>query len=143
MGRGFFATAMIVALGGFFVCHNLPAGALTDPKDDGRLTAAICPIVYSLDEASAERGYRYIFYGNAFFIDREGYLLTAAHVLSDFHDGGKPQILLRLPEAPPRLANIEVVATDPQHDIAVLRAVPNPFHGKYQVRFLALSSTKP
>jgi hypothetical protein len=143
MRRGFFATAMIVALGGFLVCHNLPAGVLADPKEDSGLTAAICPIVYSLDEASAERGYRYIFYGNAFFIDRDGYLLTAAHVLSDFHDGGRPQILLRLPEAPPRLANIEVVATDPQHDIAVLRAVPNPFHGKYQLTFLALSSTKP
>ena len=143
MPRVFFATVMMVALGGLFLCHGLPTRALPGPKDDSGLTAAICPIVYSLDEASAERGYRYIFYGNAFFIDRDGYLLTAAHVLSDFHDGGQPQILLRLPEAPPRLVKIEVVATDPLHDIAVLRAVPNPFEGKYKVAFLMLSSTKP
>jgi hypothetical protein len=39
--------------------------------------------------------------------------------------------------------NVEVVASDQQHDIAILRARPNPFAGKYQVAFLPLSSTKP
>jgi Trypsin-like peptidase domain len=107
------------------------------------ISTAICPIVYQLDQESAERGYRYIFYGNAFFIDKEGFLLTAAHVLTDFRDGGQPQILLRLPEAPPHLVKIETVASDSQHDIAIVRAVPNPFAGGYAVSFLALASAKP
>lgn len=105
--------------------------------------AAICPVVYSLDESSSERGYHYIFYGNAFFIDRDGYLLTAAHVLTDFENGNQPQILLRRPEAPPRLAKVRVVATDAQHDIAILRAVPNPFEGQYDVAMLPLSASNP
>jgi len=115
----------------------------TSEPDEARLSAAVCPVVYPLDESSSERGYHYIFYGNAFFIDRDGYLVTAAHVLSDFHDGGQPHILLRLAEAPPRLLKVHVVATDQQHDIAVLRAVPNPFEGRYQVAFLPLASNKP
>lgn len=113
------------------------------PSDDATLLAAICPVVYPLDESSSERGYHYVFYGNAFFINRDGYLVTAAHVLSDFHDGGQPHILLRLAEAPPRLLKVQVVATDQQHDIAVLRALPNPFEGRYQVAFLPLASSKP
>jgi len=113
------------------------------PADDTAVAAAICPVVYPLDESSSERGYRYTFYGNAFFVNRQGYLLTAAHVLTDFHDGGQPQILLRLPEAPPRLVKVELVATDAQHDIAILRAVPNPFEGRYAVAFLPLASVKP
>jgi len=114
-------------------------------RDAGTTNAvdAICPIVYPLDESSSERGYHYIFYGNAFFINPQGYLLTAAHVLTDFRDGGEPRILLRLPEAPPRLVKVEVVATDSQHDIAILRAVPNPFEGKYQISFLPLSTDRP
>jgi Trypsin-like peptidase domain len=107
------------------------------------LSSAVCPVVYPLDESSGQRGYHYIFYGNAFFIDNDGYLLTAAHVLSDLHDGGQPQILARLPEAPPRLIKVEVVASDPTHDVAILHAVPNPFSGKYQVAFLPLSTAKP
>jgi len=135
-------TAAMLALGGCLLWLDASIQA-ADRKNQAELTAAICPIVYSLDESAAARGYRYIFYGNAFFIDTDGYLLTAAHVLSDFHDGGQPQILLRLPEAPPRLVKIQVVATDEEHDIAVLRAVPNPFHGRYQVAFLPLSAAKP
>ena len=117
--------------------------APTSATDNAVVSAAICPVVYPLDESSSERGYHYIFYGHAFFIDRDGYLVTAAHVLADFHDGGQPHILLRLAAAPPRLLKVEVVATDQQHDIAVLRAVPNPFEGKYQVAFLPLASHKP
>ena len=109
------------------------------PADDA-VWAAICPVVYAVDESAAERGFHYIFYGNAFFINEEGYLLTAAHVLTDFQNGGQPQILLRLAEAPPRLVKIEVVGTDTQHDVAILRAVPNPFKGRYQVGFLRLSA---
>jgi S1-C subfamily serine protease len=116
------------------------SAAATDHK---RLSLAVCPVVYQLDESSSERGYHYIFYGNAFFINTEGYLITAAHVLSDFHDGGQPYLLLRLPEAPPRLIKAEVVAIDAVHDVAVLRAETNPFAGRYQVAYLALDAQKP
>ena len=113
------------------------------PAINNKVSAAICPIVYPLDESSAERGYRYIFYGNAFFINKAGYLLTAAHVLSDFQNGGAPHVLLRLPEAPPCLVKVEAVASDPEHDIAILRAIPNPFVGKYSVAVLPLASAQP
>lgn len=131
------------------ICLALSAGFLSvwraatpPPVTTVSLSPAICPVVYPLDESSSARGYHYIFYGNAFFIDRDGYLVTAAHVLSDFRDGGQPHILLRLAEAPPRLLKVVVVATDPQHDIAVLRAKPNPFEGKYQVAFLPLATNR-
>jgi hypothetical protein len=107
------------------------------------LSTAVCPVVYQLDDSPGARGYHYIFYGNAFFINRDGYLLTAAHVLSEFHNGGQPSILLRLPSAPPRLLKVSVVATDIDHDVAILRAVPNPFSGPYKVATLALATEKP
>jgi len=59
-------------------------------SDVNGLVAAVCPVVYQLDESPGNRGYHYVFYGNAFFINRDGYLLTAAHVLSEFHNGGQP-----------------------------------------------------
>lgn len=111
-------------------------------KAEAGIVGAICPVLYPLDESSGDRGIHYTFYGNAFFIDEEGYLLTAAHVLSDFRDGGAPHILLRRAEAPPRVVNVEVVATDAQHDIAILRAVPNPFEGKYAIGCLPLGTEK-
>ena len=135
--------AVGLALGGAMLRVWSLGIATTGVSGSEAVSAAICPVVYPLDESSSERGYHYIFYGNAFFIDRDGYLVTAAHVLSDFHDGGQPHILLRRAEAPPRLLKVEVVTTDQRHDIAVLRAVPNPFEGKYQVAFLQLASTKP
>ena len=135
--------AICLALSAGLLCVQSLGVATTPPADSAGLSAAICPVVYPLDESSSERGYHYIFYGNAFFIDRDGYLVTAAHVLSDFQNGGQPHIVLRLPEAPPRLLKVEVVAADSQHDIAVLRAVPNPFEGKYQVAFLPLARDKP
>ena len=121
------------------VANWLPAGT----KADAGIVGAICAVVYPLDQSSGDRGIHYTFYGNAFFIDEEGYLLTAAHVLSDFHDGGEPHILLRRAEAPPRVVKVEVVATDVQHDTAILRAVPNPFEGKYAIGFLPLGTEKP
>lgn len=139
--RGLVAIGFAVSASSF--CLWPHGTATTSASDNDAVSAAICPVVYPLDESSSERGYHYIFYGNAFFIDRDGYLVTAAHVLSDFHDGGQPHILLRLAEAPPRLLKVEVVATDQQHDIAVLRALPNPFEGKYQVAFLPLASNRP
>ena len=103
------------------------------------LTRALCPVVYPNDEAPGSRGYRYTFFGNAFFINDQGYLLTVAHVLDAFDDGGQPHILLKLANAPPHLVKVTVVAEDPQHDVAILRATPNPF-GKYDVAFVPLAS---
>jgi Trypsin-like peptidase domain len=106
-------------------------------------SAAVCPVVYPLDDSPGTRGYHYIFYGNAFFINRDGYLLTAAHVLSEFHNGGQPSILVRLASAPPRLLKTEIVAADLEHDVAILRATPNPFSGPYTVATLPLSEDRP
>jgi trypsin-like peptidase len=104
---------------------------------------AVCPVVYQLDESPGTHGYHYIFFGNAFFINREGYLLTAAHVLSEFHDGGQPSVLLRLASAPPRMLKVTVVDVDAEHDVAILRVTPNPFTGPYNVLALPLAAQRP
>src|SRR5271170_3049105 len=118
------------------------ASAPVTPSTEN-LSAAVCPVVYQLDDSPGNRGYHYIFYGNAFFINRDGYLLTAAHVLSEFHNGGQPSILVRLASAPPRLLKAEVIATYMEHDVAILRVTPNPFKGPYAVATLALGEEKP
>ncbi len=106
------------------------------------LTAAVCPIVYPVDQSPSDRGYHYIFYGNAFFINKDGYLITAAHVLSQLRDS-QPYLLLQLPMAPPRLVKATVVVIDQDHDVAILRATPNPFIGRYRVSFLRLATERP
>lgn len=113
------------------------AAAQTVASNAG-FASAICPIVYPVDETPAERGYQYAFYGNAFFISREGYLLTAAHVLHSFRNGGEPHILVQRNDAPPVILRAEVLAVDKEHDVAVLRATPNPFKGNYRVGILPL-----
>jgi TonB family protein len=112
------------------------------PSADDALSLAVCPIVYPLDQSPSDRGFHYLFYGNGFFINEQGYLLTAAHVLSQLTDE-QPYIVLRLPMAPPRLLQAAVVAIDHDHDVALLRATPNPFDGKYQVGFLPLALQRP
>lgn len=102
--------------------------------------AAICPVVYRLDESPSPRGYHYAFFGNAFFINEQGYLLTDAHVLETFRDGGQPYLIVRRPNAPPRLLQATIVATDPQHDVAILRVTPNPFAGNFRVTYLSLAT---
>jgi TonB family protein len=122
-----------------------PASANTQsaaPSPDDAFSLAICSIVYPLDQSPSERGFHYLFYGNGFFINQEGYLLTAAHVLNQLADA-QPYIVVRLPMAPPRLLKTSVVAIDRDHDVALLRATPNPFEGKYQVRFLPLAVERP
>jgi Trypsin-like peptidase domain len=109
---------------------------------DDDLSFAICPIVYPLDQSPSDRGFHYLFYGNGFFVNDQGYLVTAAHVLSQLSDA-PPYVVLRLPMAPPRLLKAEVIAMDRDHDVAVLRVTPNPFAGKYQVRFLPLDVEQP
>lgn len=114
--------------------------AADDPDADSSLSAAICPLVYRLDESPSAHGYRYTFFGNAFFINEQGELLTAAHVLETFRNGGQPSILLARPNRPPELLSVTIVATDPQHDVAILRATPNPFATQHRVTFLSLAS---
>jgi hypothetical protein len=111
------------------------AAAATDPAP----ISAVVPLVYQLDQSPTTHGYHYTFFGNAFFIDEQGYLLTAAHVLETFRDGGQPYILVSRPNSPPRLLKVTVIATDAAHDVAILRATPNPFASNYQVSFLPLA----
>ena len=103
-------------------------------------TAALCPIVYPNDQTPGSRGYHYTFFGNAFFINEQGYLLTVAHVLDNFRDGGQPYILVNRPNAPPQLLRVSVIAKDLDHDVAILRVRPNPFTGKYNVAFVVLAA---
>jgi S1-C subfamily serine protease len=118
-----------------------PNKAVANPPDPSA-AAAICPIVYPLDENPSAHGYQYAFHGNAFFINRDGLLITAAHVLHSFRNGGDPHILVQRVEAPPQMLKAEVVLEDREHDVAVLRATPNPFAGKaYRVSTLAPDAT--
>src|SRR5271155_3139038 len=44
------------------------------PIDDRALSSAICSLVYQVDRVASPRGYHYLFYGDGFFIDRDGYV---------------------------------------------------------------------
>jgi outer membrane biosynthesis protein TonB len=110
-----------------------------NPADRTVLSDAVCPIVYPVDQSSSDRGYHYLFYGNGFFINEKGYLITAAHVLSQLH-GGQAYILLSDPSGRPRFVRADPVIVDRSHDVAILRATPNPFGGPHTVRYLPLSS---
>jgi S1-C subfamily serine protease len=123
-----------------YVLYTQPASLAQDKSGvDAQPTAAVCPIVYPDDQAPSARGYHYTFFGNAFFINDQGYLLTVAHVLDSFRDGGQVHILVNRPNSPPRLLQATIIAVDAQHDVAILRATPNPFAGKYSVAFLPLA----
>ena len=134
-----------ISLAAIVVIFCRPAGAAAseNPADDAALAAAICPVVYPLDQFPTERGYRYFFFGNAFFINEEGYLITAAHVVKPFRDGGRPYILVGTPGGPRRLQQAELVAEDWEHDVAVLRATPNPFAAQRNVAFMSLTAESP
>jgi len=137
------AAPTLAALACLACCLSASAAAAT-PADDAALSTAICPIVYPVDQSPSAKGYQYIFFGNAFFINNQGYLLTAAHVLSAFRNGGgQPHILVDRPTAPPQLLKAELVAVDWEHDVALLRATPNPFDGKFNVTFLPLTAARP
>ena len=120
----------------------IAACAPTQIADDATLWDAICPIVYPVDQSASDHGVHYLFFGNGFFINSDGYVLTAAHVLSQLH-GGQPYILLRQSVGSPRIVPAIVTATDREHDIAILRITPNPFAGNYKVGFLPLSYDRP
>ena len=114
--------------------------AAQEPADDATLSSAVCPIVYQLDQSPTSRGYHYSFFGNGFFINDQGYLLTAAHVVATFRNGGQPYILVSRHNGPPILLQATIIAVDLEHDVAILRAASNPFASKYKVTFLPLSS---
>jgi S1-C subfamily serine protease len=136
---GEFPLILLAAL--FCVAGLLAAAAAEDKDADASLGSAICPVVYRLDESPAAHGYHYSFFGNAFFINEEGYLLTVAHVLETFQNGGQPSILVARPNGPPQLLSLTLIASDTQHDVAILRATPNPFPSHYRVTFLPLASS--
>lgn len=131
---GLFSLLVVVCVVG---CVPLDAASAAT-ADDAALAAAICPIVYPVDQIPADRGYRYLFYGNGFFINEQGYLLTAAHVLSQLH-GGQPYVLLRQSTGPPRFVQAILVAVDRDHDVALLRATPNPFGTNSEIGYLPLA----
>lgn len=114
---------------------------VTSPIDENRVHDAICSVVYQVDRSPSPRGYRYLFYGNAFFFNNDGYLLTVAHVLSQLH-GGQPNVLLRSPNAAPHFVVANVIALDREHDVAVLQVTPNPFASGDAVAFLPLDASR-
>ena len=119
-----------------FGAQDEPAPAQASGSD---LYRAVCPIVYQVDDGvPAPRGYRYFFYGNGFFINREGYLITAAHVLSQLK-GAQPFLLVNGKTAP-HFVQANLVALDRNHDVAVLQASPNPFEDGDAVSFLPLAA---
>ena len=139
-----YCTVVVLLLAALIISRPRAAAATSErPADDAALLAAVCPVVYPLDQLPTERGYRYFFFGNAFFINENGYLITAAHVVSSFRDGGRPYILVGSPRGPRRLQQAELVAEDVEHDVAILRATPNPFEGQHNVAFMPLSAERP
>jgi len=128
--------ALVVSLAALLTLAQSPSR----PGETNSPESALARIVYRLDETPSGRGYRYVFYGNAFFINEDGYLLTVAHVLDNFRDGGQPYILVSRLNSPPRLVSITVIATDPGHDVAILQAKPNPFANHFQVSYLPLAA---
>jgi len=127
----------------FLLASTLHSQQKPATPEDATLRAAVCPIVYPYDIAAGSKGLRYTFFGNAFFINAQGYLVTAAHVLQTFRDVGQPYILLHRPNAPPQTIKANIIAIDWTHDVAILRAAPNPFEGKFDVAFLPLASVRP
>ena len=127
----------------FFLAVPAQAQKRSALSPDPTLKSAICPIVYPYDQFTGSKGLRYTFFGNAFFINRQGYLVTAAHVLQTFRDSGQPYILLDRPNAPTKTVKANIVAIDWTHDVAILRAIPNPFEGRFRVAFLQLAANRP
>lgn len=118
------------------------SGQAAPIADDEKLFDAVCPIIYPVDQSASDRGYHYLFFGNGFFINSDGYLVTAAHVLGQLH-GGQPYVLLHQSSSEFRIAQAALVAIDREHDVAILRVSPNPFAGNYRVSFLPLRPDRP
>ncbi|MBS1867305.1 MAG: trypsin-like peptidase domain-containing protein, partial [Acidobacteria bacterium] len=125
-----------------FPADSIGAEPQSASVPDATLRAAVCPIVYPDDLTPGNHGIHYTFFGNAFFINSQGYLVTAAHVLQTFRDGGQPYILVDRPNAPPQTVKANIIGIDWTRDVAVLRAMPNPFEGQFRVAFLPLASKR-
>jgi hypothetical protein len=109
----------------------------------GAPLAALCQVVYPLDQFPGAKDYHYTFFGNAFFINEDGYLLTASHVLSAFREGGQPHIIVGAPNEPRHLLSAPLVAADWVHDVAILKATPNPISVGGKIAYLPLSVDAP
>lgn len=141
-GQLLLATALSLCL-----CLLLPVKLKADPAArklpaDASLSAALCQVVYPLDQ-SPEEGYRYMFLGNGFFVNDQGYVITAAHLLSSFRYGGAPYVLVGPPEGPARMLEAPIAAVDWDHDVAVLHVTPNPFQDDKKIAYLRLSTELP
>jgi outer membrane biosynthesis protein TonB len=126
----------------FVLCLLIARATSGKTAADAALPAALCQVVYPLDQ-TPEEGYRYMFFGNGFFVNDEGYLITPAHLLSYFRNGGEPYILVGPPEGPRRMLQAPIVTADWDHDVAVLRATPNPFQSEKKIAYLPLSTETP
>ena len=128
-----------------FILSCRPASAAPAGRaDNAAASASECLIVYPLDQISSGQDTRYLFYGNAFFINEDGYLITAAHVVSAFRKGGQPYVLVGPKSGPHHLVQADLVAADWAHDVAILRATPNPFSSSdFGVRSLPLTIERP
>lgn len=137
-------TAIAFAAITFVLCPIIANASEADRVAvNAALPTAVCQVVYRVDEIPSAQGYSYIFYGNGFFINEQGYLVTAAHVISNFRNGGEPYVLVGPPQGPRRVLEAPIVAVDWEHDVAVLRATPNPFQGEGKIAYLALSDETP
>lgn len=136
-------SAIILSVVGFALLLCAFQAASRGVQAGGPLSAALCQIVYPLDQFPGAKEFHYTFFGNAFFINENGYLITASHVVSAFRDGGKPHILVGPPNGPRQLLDAPVVAADWDHDVAILRAEPNPFAGDHKPGYLRLSVDTP
>jgi len=134
----FIAAGIAFALS-FATFEGAPRAAAAGPP----LESALCQVVYPLDQFPGAKDFHYTFFGNAFFINEDGYLITASHVVSAFREGGEPHIIVGSPEEPRQLLAAPLVAADWDHDVAVLKATPNPFPRDGKVAFLPLSVETP
>jgi len=129
-----------VACGLFLLAFRAASRAVSASDS---ISAALCQVVYPLDQFPAAKDFHYTFFGNGFFVNEDGYLITASHVVSAFREGGRPHIIVGPPNEPRQLLEATIVDADWEHDVAILRATPNPFRGDSKVVYLPLSLGTP
>lgn len=137
-----FSSAKLYAAA-FLLCLIFFSAKPSRAADDTSVLNAVCQVVYPVDQFPLERGYRYIFLGNGFFVNEDGYVVTAAHLLSWFHDGAVPSVLIGPPGGPRQIFDATVVASDTEHDVAILRVTPNPFQTAKNISYLSISADTP
>ena len=104
------------------------AASVTDPDKEtlstieiARLVSPATVSIYIMQDVTEDNPGTPVFSGSGFFISEEGYLVTNDHLVSDIEEGADYGIILNIPgrEVP---VHAEVVGSDPQTDIAVLKA---------------------